>query len=83
MKPFNVADGVAESINCPTLVCDDLDPRVVGQPQQLYDHLTTTKTFLEFTAEEGADEHCQAGASRLASARILDWLDDTLDRHGE
>ena len=83
LKPFNVADGVAESINCPTLVCDDLDPRVVGQPQQLYDHLTTTKTFLEFTAEEGADEHCQAGASRLASARILDWLDDTLDRHGE
>ena len=78
VKGFSVANGVAESISCPALVCDDLDPRVREQPQQLYDHLTTAKTFLRFSAEEGADELCQAGASRLASARILDWLDDTL-----
>lgn len=46
------------------------------------------KTFLEFTADEGADAHCQVGAERLALARIYNWLDDTLDapvsprRHG-
>ena len=80
LKGFNVADGVAEKITCPTLVVDDLDPRLHAQPQELYDHLTTTKTFLRFTAEEGADEHCQSGATRLASARILDWLDDTCRR---
>ena len=78
VKGFSVANGVAESISCPALVVDDLDPRLNAQPQKLYDHLTTTKTLLRSSAEEGADEHCQAGASRLAFARILDWLDDTL-----
>lgn len=77
LKMFSVADGVAELIECPVLVCDDLDPRIAGQPQELYDHLTAPKTFLPFTAEEGADDHCQGGAMRLANARIFDWLDDT------
>ena len=26
--------------------------------RQLFDHLTCPKTFLEFTADEGADAHC-------------------------
>lgn len=77
LEMFTVADGVAEQITCPVLVCDDLDPRIAGQPQQLYDHLAAPKTFLHFTAEEGADDHCQSGALRLALARIYDWLDDT------
>jgi hypothetical protein len=34
--------------------------------------------MLRFTEDEGADAHCQAGAQRLAMARIYDWLDDTL-----
>jgi len=46
-------------------------------PVQLFYHLTCPKTFLEFTADEGADAHCQAGAERLALARICNWLDDT------
>jgi hypothetical protein len=36
------------------------------------------KTFLEFTADEGAGAHCHVGAQRLALARIINWLDDTL-----
>jgi len=48
-------------------------------PVQLFYHLTCPKTFLEFTADEGADAHCQVGAERLALARIYNWLDDTLD----
>ena len=31
-----------------------------------------------FLDAEGAGAHCEAGASRLAYARIYDWLDDTL-----
>ena len=81
LKMFSVADGVAELITCPVLVCEDLDPRVLGQPQELYDHLTAPKTLLPFTAEEGADDHCQGGAMRLANARMFDWLDDTLAYH--
>ena len=49
-----------------------------GQPQELYDHLTCSKTLMRFTEEEGAGAHCQAGAGRLAFARIYDWLDETL-----
>ncbi|MEU7061729.1 hypothetical protein [Streptomyces sp. NPDC046197] len=35
---------------------------------------------IEFTAQEGADARCQAGAQGLALARIYDWLDDTHPR---
>lgn len=76
---YNLRDGVAEKIRCPTLVCDaEGDLFFKGQPQQLFDHLTCRKTLLKFTEAEGAGAHCQVGASRLAFARIFDWLDQTL-----
>ncbi|GAA1991458.1 alpha/beta hydrolase family protein [Amycolatopsis minnesotensis] len=76
---YRLGDGVAEKIQCPTLVCEAAeDLFFAGQPQQLYDHLTCPKTLLAFTEEEGAGAHCQSGAQRLAFARIYDWLDDTL-----
>ena len=76
---YNLRNGVAESIACPTLVCDaEGDLFFKGQPQELYDHLTCSKTLMRFTEEEGAGAHCQAGAGRLAFARIYDWLDETL-----
>jgi pimeloyl-ACP methyl ester carboxylesterase len=76
---YNLAGGVAEKIRCPTLVCDaDGDLFYKGQPQVLYDHLTCKKTFMRFTEAEGAGAHCQVGASRLAFARIYDWLDEAL-----
>ena len=76
---FNLRDGVAEAISCPTLVCEAEDDIFFkGQPQQLFDHLTCPKTLMRFTNEEGAGAHCQVGAGRLAFARIYDWLDQTL-----
>jgi dienelactone hydrolase len=76
---YTLADGIAEQIACPTLVCEAAtDIFFEGQPQLLFDHLTCPKTFVAFTDAEGAGAHCQAGASRLACARIYDWLDDTL-----
>ena len=76
---YNLKDGVAERIKCPTLVCDaEGDLFFKGQPQQLYDHLTCRKTMMRFSAEDGAGAHCQVGASRYAFARIYDWLDETL-----
>ncbi|MFF0306507.1 alpha/beta hydrolase [Streptosporangium sp. NPDC004379] len=75
---YHLRDGVAERITCPTLVCSAAgDFAFAGQPEALYEHLTCDKTFAEFTAEEGADAHCQSGAQRLAMARIGDWLDTT------
>ncbi|MFF9978883.1 alpha/beta hydrolase family protein [Streptomyces erythrochromogenes] len=76
---YTLADGIAERIQCPTLVCDaEEDIFFKGQPEQLYDHLTCPKTFMAFTTEEGAGAHCHPGAMRLSIARIYDWLDDTL-----
>jgi alpha-beta hydrolase superfamily lysophospholipase len=73
---YTLADGVAEQITCPTLVCEAAaDIFFEGQPRLLFDHLTCPKTFIEFNEAEGAGAHCQAGAQRLAFARIYDWLD--------
>jgi pimeloyl-ACP methyl ester carboxylesterase len=82
---YHLRDGVAERIACPVLVCeatDDLffpgEADVEPEPRRLYNHLTSPKTLLTFTGEEGADAHCHVGAQRLAVGRIYDWLDDTL-----
>ncbi|GAA3436726.1 hypothetical protein [Kutzneria kofuensis] len=83
MIDYHVADGIAERITCPTLVCKaESDLFFAGQPEALYEHLTCPKTLLEFTAAEGADAHCHVGAQRLAFTRICDWLDDTLEVAG-
>ncbi|MFJ3913686.1 alpha/beta hydrolase family protein [Streptomyces vinaceus] len=76
---YTLAGGIAERIQCPTLVCDaEEDMFFKGQPEQLYEHLTCPKTLMVFTTEEGAGAHCHPGAMRLSTARIYDWLDDTL-----
>ena len=36
------------------------------------------QTMVRFAAAEGAGAHCEVGASRLALARMFDWLDETL-----
>ena len=76
---YNLRDGVAEEISCPTLVCEAEDDLFFkGQPQALCDHLTCRKALVRFTSAEGAGPHCQVGAGRLACARMFDWLDETL-----
>ena len=79
MQAFNLTNGIAEQIKCPTLVCDaDKDLYFQGQARQLFDHLKCPKTFMLFTDAEGAGAHCEAGVSRFAYARMYDWLDETL-----
>ena len=43
------------------------------------DALTSPKSYIRFTEEEGAEEHCQGGAPALSNQRIFDWLDKTLN----
>jgi dienelactone hydrolase len=82
---YHLRDCVAERITCPVLVCEAANDlffagteQTGSQPRQLFDHLTGPKTLLEFTADEGADAHCQVGAQRLAVGRYYDWLDANL-----
>lgn len=73
---YHLREGIAERIACPVLVCSGEDDGFFkGQPEKLYDHLTCERTFMAFTAEEGAAAHCQSGAQRLAFAGVYDWLD--------
>ncbi len=78
---FSLADGVAEQITCPTLVCEAEDDLFfAGQPKMLSDHLEAPATLMRFTSAEGAGAHCHSGAQRLAFGRIYDWLDDVVGR---
>jgi pimeloyl-ACP methyl ester carboxylesterase len=71
--------GRAESIGCPTLVCDnETDAISTGQGQQLYDELRCPKEFVRFTAAEGAEGHCEGMAAVVFYERAFDWLDSTL-----
>ncbi|MBA0045545.1 alpha/beta fold hydrolase [Mycobacterium sp. NPDC050853] len=70
---------VAHQISCPTLVCEaENDQFFRGQPSMLYDALRCPKTYLKFTAAEGAGEHCHEGALLLFHQRMFDWLDDVI-----
>ena len=70
---------VANKITCPTLVCEaERDHFFAGQPTMLYEALTCPKTLLRFTADEGAEEHCQFGALLFFNHRMFSWLDTTL-----
>lgn len=82
-QDYNLRNGIAEAISCPTLVCEaEGDLFFKGQPQELFNHLTCPKTFMRFTESEGAGAHCQVGAGRMAFARMYDWLDQTFGLGG-
>jgi hypothetical protein len=76
-----VLAGVAELITCPTLVVDsEAERSFQGQANRLYDTLICPKEFMLFTAEEGAEEHCQVSAQMISQERIFGWLEDVLRR---
>ncbi len=76
-KDYTVKN-IAKSIECPTLVLEaEKDDSFPGQPKKVYDALTCQKKYILFTSEEGAEEHCQCGASALSNQRIFDWLDES------
>lgn len=93
MRPFGMASyfdvfnavqryrlgDLAGRITCPMLITDpDNEAFWPGQSQQLYDALTSPKTLVRFTVEEGADLHCEPKAPGLRDLRVFDWLDETL-----
>ena len=76
-KNYTLKD-IAQDIKCPTLVLEaEKDDSFPGQPKKVYDALGCPKKYILFTSEEGAEEHCQCGASALSNQRIFDWLDKT------
>jgi len=77
-RSYHMKDSIGK-IRCPVLVVDsEKDTDMPGQAMQFFNALTGPKTFLMFTAEDAAEDHCQAGAGVLSNERILDWLDETM-----
>jgi pimeloyl-ACP methyl ester carboxylesterase len=75
-KDYTLKD-VAGNIECPTLVLEaQMDEDFPGGPKKVYDALKCPKKYVLFTAEEGAEDHCQVAALSLSNQRIFDWLDE-------
>lgn len=72
-------EGLADRIQCPTLICEGENDVRGGGATALYDAMTAPKDYILFTNAEGAGEHDEAGAAALFSQRVFDWLDETLE----
>ncbi|MGW3210174.1 alpha/beta hydrolase family protein [Streptomyces sp. NPDC001135] len=72
-------DGVAQLIDCPTLILDaESDQFFRGQPQRVQAALTCPHTLITLREAEGAGEHCHMGAMSRFHQVTFDWLDNTL-----
>jgi hypothetical protein len=75
-RSYALPDDVIGQIGCPVLITDpDHEQFWPGQSRELYGKLRGSKTIIRFTAEEGADSHCEPAANGLRGERIFDWLD--------
>lgn len=63
-------------IRCPTLVLDPEGEQFwPGQAQEFFDALTCEKQIRNFTAEEGADWHCEPAAQSLRDEVVFDFFE--------
>ena len=77
LREFTLA-GRAEQITCPTWVCSAEEDDISASAPRLLEALRCEKSYVRFTAQEGAGDHCEQGARALYHARSLGWLDDLL-----
>jgi alpha-beta hydrolase superfamily lysophospholipase len=76
LKNYTLA-GVAERIECPTLICHGANDRLstLEVAQQLYEAVgARDKTLKVFTEDEGGVENCQADNRQVGTDYIADWL---------
>jgi dienelactone hydrolase len=78
VREYHLRD-VAGRIECPVLITDPDDEQFwPGQSEQLRDALNGPSTLVRFTAEEGANWHCEPMTPGLRDQRVIDRLDETL-----
>jgi hypothetical protein len=78
VEQYRLGDLVTK-ITTPLLITDPEGEQFwPGQSQQLYEQLQAPKTLVKFTADEGADRHCQPMGRALTEQRVFDWLDELL-----
>ena len=78
-RAYTLSDEVIGQITCPVLLTDpDHEQFWPGQSQELYDKLPGAKALIRFTAEEGADSHCEPAGNGIRGERIFGWLDQQI-----
>ena len=78
LQQYSMKD-VVKQIKCPMLVVNSEDDVFnQGQAKMLYEELSSSKTFMEFTKEDDAQAHSQMGATAISNEKILNWLNATL-----
>lgn len=78
LQAYTLSDRVKD-IHCPALICYAVaEDKAPGQAQILAKALGDKAQLLQFTTEEGAGDHCEAGAPQLFAQRVGDWLDSFL-----
>lgn len=75
---FVLSVDLLKNITCPSLVLGSAGEGEAFRTQcDFYvQAVSGPVTRYEFTAEEGADAHCQMGNAQVLCARAYDWLDD-------
>ena len=80
VRQYNARE-VIQQIQCPLFIADPEDEQFwPGQSQEVYDALVCPKTIVRFTAEEGANWHCEPKARALYDQRMFDWLATVLPK---
>jgi hypothetical protein len=74
IREYDLAD-VAGRITTPVMICDPEGEQFwPGQSEQLAGMVGGPSTLVKFTADEGADMHCEPMARSLVHQRMFDWL---------
>jgi hypothetical protein len=75
LEKWDLTD-IAPQIDCPMFISDPDDEQFwPGQSGQLYELIgSKDKTLVPFTADEGANWHCEPMAPQLRAQRVMDWL---------
>jgi hypothetical protein len=61
-------------ITCPTLIATAEDDDLCKDMPAFFDQLSCPKQLIQFSAAEGAGDHCESGARVLFHQRVFDWL---------
>ncbi|MGH9487683.1 MAG: alpha/beta hydrolase family protein [Terriglobales bacterium] len=82
VQQYNLKD-VAGQIQCPMLITNpEAEQFFPGQASELCDMLRCQTTLVDFTADQGAQLHCEVNAPGYRDLRIYNWLDPTLKIRG-
>lgn len=83
MAPQYSLKGIEGRIQCPVFVCSAEGDDLSADAPKLYGALTCPKRYHQFTAAEGAGQHCEGAARTLFHQHAFDWLGQVLAPAGD